>query len=89
MGQDIADIRIPDFTFGINRELPSLDSGWQTFPGHYVLYASSGVFTLEVEDKESQYAKMVLASICPLTSTVIRLKITILRCLKMSIKLKE
>jgi AraC-like DNA-binding protein len=52
MGQDIAEIRIPDCTFGINRELPSLDSGWQTFPGHYMLYASSGVFTLEVEDRQ-------------------------------------
>lgn len=52
MGQDSASIRIPDYTFGINRELPSLDSGWQTFPGHYLLYASRGTFTLEVEDRQ-------------------------------------
>ena len=42
----------PDVTFGINRDLPSLDSDWQAFPGHYLLYASSGAFTLEVEDKQ-------------------------------------
>src|SRR5690348_9945373 len=49
MGQNT--FQIPDFTFGINQKLPSLDPGWQAFPGHYLLYASSGVFILEVEDK--------------------------------------
>jgi AraC-like DNA-binding protein len=43
---------IPRFTFGINQELPSLDSGWKPFPGHYLLYAASGVFTLEVADRQ-------------------------------------
>src|SRR5258708_30046064 len=52
MGQDVAALRIPEFTFGINRELPSLDSSWQTFPGHYVLYPSSGAFTLDVENRQ-------------------------------------
>jgi len=51
MGQDSAAIRIPSVTFGIRRELPSLDAGWQTFPGHYLLYAASGTFTLEVADR--------------------------------------
>jgi AraC-like DNA-binding protein len=52
VGQDSAAIRIPEVTFGINRELSSLDAGWQTFPGHYLLYASSGAFTLEVADRQ-------------------------------------
>lgn len=41
----------PKVTFGINQDLPSLDSGWQAFPGHYLLYAASGCFMLEVEDR--------------------------------------
>ena len=52
MGQASSPIRIPEVTFGINQDLPSLDPGWQTFPGHYLLYAASGVFTLEVEEKQ-------------------------------------
>src|SRR5437764_4097388 len=52
MGQDWANVRLPEFTFGINQDLPSLDSGWQRFPGHYLLYASSGTFILEVEDMQ-------------------------------------
>lgn len=51
MGQDSAAIHIPEVTFGIRRELPSLDAGWQAFPGHYLLYAASGTFTLEVADR--------------------------------------
>jgi AraC-like DNA-binding protein len=51
MTPESTEIRIPDVTFGINQDVASLDSGWQTFPGHYLLYASSGVFTLDVEDK--------------------------------------
>ena len=42
----------PPFTFGIHQEWESLDSGWRTFPGHYLLYASSGTFTLEVEERQ-------------------------------------
>lgn len=49
MGKDWANIHIPSVTFGVNQRLDSLDSGWQTFPGHYLLYASNGTFILEVE----------------------------------------
>jgi AraC-like DNA-binding protein len=36
-------------TFGINQVFgAAFDSGWRTFPGHYLLYASSGAFRLEV-----------------------------------------
>lgn len=41
---------LPNFTFGIYQDLAPFDRGWQTFPGHYLLYASSGAFNLEVED---------------------------------------
>lgn len=51
MGQDPATIQIPSYTFGIHQDLPELDSGWQTFPGHYLLYASSGTFILDVDTK--------------------------------------
>lgn len=51
MAQASSAIPIPDLTFGINQDVVSLDSGWRRFPGHYLLYASSGVFTLDVEDK--------------------------------------
>jgi AraC-like DNA-binding protein len=52
MGQSSAAAHLPDFTFGINQELPALDPGWQTFPGHYLLYASQGTFTLAVADRQ-------------------------------------
>jgi len=52
MGQDSATLHIPDFTFGINQDLPSLDADWQRFPGHYLLYASNGAFTLDVDDRQ-------------------------------------
>jgi AraC-like DNA-binding protein len=52
MEQDGTAPRLPDVTFGINQDLPSLDSGWKTFPGHYLLYAASGAFTLEVADRQ-------------------------------------
>ncbi|HEX2620301.1 MAG TPA: hypothetical protein VHL11_09145, partial [Phototrophicaceae bacterium] len=48
MGRDWSEL--PDITFGIKQDLPCLDSGWQRFPGHYLLYASSGTFTLETEE---------------------------------------
>jgi AraC-like DNA-binding protein len=50
MGQDWSSL--PEITFGINQNLPFLDSGWQTFPGHYLLYASSGTFILEVDEMQ-------------------------------------
>jgi AraC-like DNA-binding protein len=52
MGTDWSTVQLPDYTFGINQTLPHLDSGWQAFPGHYLLYASDGTFTLEVEDRQ-------------------------------------
>lgn len=51
MARENSELRIPNHTFGINQDLASIDSGWQAFPGHYLLYASSGVFTLDVADK--------------------------------------
>lgn len=39
----------PQYTFGINQAFDAFDSGWRTFPGHYLLYAATGVFHLEVE----------------------------------------
>ena len=38
--------------FGIFQQLPSLDAGWRTFPRHYLLYASTGAFHLEVASAE-------------------------------------
>ncbi len=51
MGQNPAAIQIPPYSFGIHQDLPELDSEWQTFPGHYLLYASSGTFILDVDAK--------------------------------------
>jgi AraC-like DNA-binding protein len=44
------ELNIPPLTFGINQifEAP-FDSGWLTFPRHYLLYASAGTFHLEVD----------------------------------------
>ncbi len=39
----------PTCTFGINQTFDTLDSGWRTFPGHYLLYAASGTFHLDVD----------------------------------------
>lgn len=52
--EDARNVRLPDplHTFAIRQSVPALDSGWQTFPGHYLLYASSGVFRLEFETVE-------------------------------------
>jgi AraC-like DNA-binding protein len=52
MGTDWSQVRLPEGTFGINQEWDTLDTGWQAFPGHYLLYASSGTFTLEVDDRQ-------------------------------------
>lgn len=39
----------PRFTFGVHRVFDkTFDSGWVTFPGHYLLYSSKGAFRLEV-----------------------------------------
>ncbi|CAN5828877.1 helix-turn-helix transcriptional regulator [soil metagenome] len=39
----------PPITFGINQVFDqAFDSGWVQFPGHYLLYASTGAFHLEV-----------------------------------------
>jgi AraC-like DNA-binding protein len=38
---------IPAYTFGIAQTFDNLDTGWRSFPGHYLLYAAQGVFHLE------------------------------------------
>jgi AraC-like DNA-binding protein len=44
-----ADWPFPPITFAVQRVFDAaFDSGWQRFPGHYLLYASSGAFHLEV-----------------------------------------
>jgi len=41
---------VPHFTFGINQVFgAAFNSGWLTFPGHYLIYASTGAFQLEVD----------------------------------------
>lgn len=48
----MSDINIdPHLTFGINQRFDeTFDSGRVTFPGHYLLYASSGTFRLEIDN---------------------------------------
>jgi AraC-like DNA-binding protein len=49
MAHESKEIVIPDYTFGINQVFgAAFDSGLRTFPGHYLLYASTGAFRLEV-----------------------------------------
>jgi len=51
MSQDAKEIVIPDYTFGINRVFgEAFNSGWRAFPGHYLLYASTGTFQLAKPD---------------------------------------
>lgn len=39
----------PPVTFGISQAFtPAFDSGWCAFPGHYLIYAFTGAFQLEV-----------------------------------------
>src|SRR5689334_11655083 len=38
----------PAAAFGFYQEFAALAGSWSTFPRHYLLYASSGVFRLEV-----------------------------------------
>lgn len=39
-------------TFAIQRKVATLDSGWLTLPGPYLLYAREGAFRLEVEGRQ-------------------------------------
>lgn len=43
---------IPPHTFAIRQSFEALDTGWRPFPGHYLLYAASGAFHLEVEQAQ-------------------------------------
>ncbi len=49
--EDARDVTLPDplYTFAIRQSVASLDSGWQRFPGHYLLYAARGAFHLEFD----------------------------------------
>lgn len=38
---------LPTYTFGIAQTFDDLDTGWRSFPGHYLLYAAQGIFHLE------------------------------------------
>ncbi|MEO7913533.1 MAG: AraC family transcriptional regulator, partial [Roseiflexaceae bacterium] len=38
----------PSIAFGFYQEFAALEGSWNSFPRHYLLYASSGVFQLEV-----------------------------------------
>lgn len=41
---------VPHFTFGINQIFgAAFNSGWLAFPGHYLIYAFTGAFQLEVD----------------------------------------
>jgi hypothetical protein len=43
---------LPSFTFGINKVFDAaFCSGWLIFAGHYLIYASTGVFRLEVSGR--------------------------------------
>lgn len=47
------ELNLPPITFGINQVFDEMfDSGWVAFPGHYVLYASTGAFRLAVGQVE-------------------------------------
>ena len=49
MNTDVTFFAAPPITFGINQVFDqAFDSGWVQFPGHYLLYASTGAFQLEV-----------------------------------------
>lgn len=41
----------PAATFGISQAFGTIDTGWRTFPGHYLLYASQGAFQLEAAER--------------------------------------
>jgi AraC-like DNA-binding protein len=49
MNTDVTLFAAPPITFGINQRFDqAFDSGWVQFPGHYLLYAATGAFHLEV-----------------------------------------
>jgi len=49
MNPDVTLFAAPPITFGINQVFDkAFDSGWVQFPGHYLFYASTGAFHLEV-----------------------------------------
>jgi len=49
MNTDVTFFAAPPITFGINQIFDqAFDSGWVQYPGHYLLYASTGAFHLEV-----------------------------------------
>jgi AraC-like DNA-binding protein len=50
MPHQAKELVLPHFTFGINQVFSAaFDSGWRTFPGHYLIYALTGAFQLEVD----------------------------------------
>jgi AraC-like DNA-binding protein len=50
MSHEAKERALPSFTFGINQVFDAaFNSGWLTFSGHYLIYASTGAFQLEVE----------------------------------------
>ena len=49
MNSNVTFFAAPPITFGIKQVFDqAFDSGWVQFPGHYLLYASTGAFYLEV-----------------------------------------
>ena len=53
MTETIQELTFPPITFGINQVFDeTFDSGWVAFPGHYLLYASTGAFRLAVGQVE-------------------------------------
>ena len=38
-----------DFTYSLHQSFEPFDSGWRSFDAHYLLYASSGIFHLEID----------------------------------------
>ena len=51
MNRDVPFFAAPPITFGIQQRFDkAFDSGWVQFPGHYLLYAATGAFQLEVDN---------------------------------------
>ncbi len=51
MKRDVTFFAAPPITFGVNQVFDkAFDSGWVKFPGHYLLYAATGAFHLEVDN---------------------------------------
>ena len=49
----------PAAAIGFYQEFTALDGGWRTFPRHYLLYASSGVFQLEVAQMHMTWRQLL------------------------------